>query len=102
MQQARIFRRAPSTTQSGHLRYKNWRLSYPRQMTQTREPLMGWTSASETLPEVVMDFPTKDAAIAFASKHGIPYAVEEPVHRATRIRSYGENFVTDRRIPWSH
>lgn len=102
MQTARIFRRTTSTTQSGHLHYKGWRLTFPRQKPETREPVMGWTSACETMPEVVMDFPTREAAIAFATRHRIPYSVTEPAQVAVRIRAYGDNFVTDRRIPWSH
>ena len=37
------------------------------------DPLMGWTSAEDTLNEVRLNFATLEEAIAFAEKHGLDY-----------------------------
>ena len=43
-------------------------------------------------------------AEAYAKAKGLDYIVTEPKPRAPNIRprGYGENFATDRRLPWTH
>ena len=68
------------------------------------DPLMGWTSSDDTQTQVRLQFDTKDAAVAYAERHGIQATVVEPQKRATNIRAggYGENFATNRRGVWTH
>ncbi|MEO1329854.1 MAG: NADH dehydrogenase ubiquinone Fe-S protein 4, partial [Pseudomonadota bacterium] len=68
------------------------------------DPLMGWTSSGDTRTQVKMKFDTKDAALAYARKHGVVAQVIEPAERKLTIRpmGYGGNFAHKRRLPWSH
>jgi hypothetical protein len=98
---ARISCPAKSATQSGAARAKVWLLEYATQDRQI-EPLMGWTSSSDTSPQVKLWFATREEAVAYAEREGIAYRVEEPKARARRIMSYSDNFKTNRVGQWTH
>ena len=68
------------------------------------DPLMGWTSSSDTQAQVKMTFDTKEAALDYAKEHGIDVQVQEPNKRKANIRpgGYGDNFATNRRGVWTH
>jgi hypothetical protein len=57
---------------------------------------MGWSSAADTLNEVRLRFDTLDEAVAFAGKHELEYALEEPHARTPKAKSYADNFRYDR------
>ena len=42
------------------------------------DPLMGWTSSDDMRQQVQLEFDTREEAVAYAEKHGIPYQVFEP------------------------
>jgi hypothetical protein len=69
---------------------------------QTVEPLMGWTSTTDTLTQVVLDFATREEAIAYAERSGIVCEMIEPAVSAQRTKAYSDNFRTERKLPWSH
>lgn len=89
---ARIFQPAKSAMQSGLARTKRWRLEYDAEKAREIDPLMGWTSSADTPQQVSLNFESRDHAVAFADKHGIPYHVEEPHLRSVRPKSYSDNF----------
>ena len=99
---ARIYQPAKNAMQSGRARTKKWVLEFERERPQEIEPLMGWTASDDMNQQVVLDFDTKDEAIAYAAKHAIPYQVFEPHRPATRPKAYSDNFRVDRRVPWTH
>lgn len=101
---ARIYQPARNAMQSGQAKTKEWYLDYIPAAAREIDPLMGWTSSSDTQQQVRMKFESKDAAVAYAESHGIDYIVHEPKKRAHVVRSggYGENFATNRRMPWTH
>jgi ETC complex I subunit conserved region len=98
---ARIYRRAQSTTQSGRGK-QDWTLEYEPEKPREIEPLMGWTSSSDMKSQVKLKFDTKEEAIAYAERNGIPYRVEEPKPVSRKIISYSDNFSPNRVVPWSH
>jgi ETC complex I subunit conserved region len=98
---ARIYRRAQSTTQSGRGK-QDWVLEYEPEKPQEIEPLMGWTSSSDMKSQVKLKFDTKEEAIAYAERNGVPYRVEEPKPVARKVISYSDNFSPNRVVPWSH
>ncbi len=102
--QARIYKPARSTMQSGTARSKQWVLEFPPSTRRTLDPLMGWTSSGDTSAQVRMNFDKLDAAIAYAEENGIEYVVRQPGKRKTvvRRRGYAENFAHDRRDVWTH
>ncbi|XP_055490033.1 NADH dehydrogenase [ubiquinone] iron-sulfur protein 4, mitochondrial [Leucoraja erinacea] len=92
----RIFVPARNAMQSGANNTKLWKMEF-----DTRErwenPLMGWASTADPLSNAVLTFTSKDDAIAFVEKNGWRYEVEEKQVKATRPKSYGENFAWNRR-----
>ena len=98
---ARISRPAKSATQSGAARTKAWLLEYAP-TNRHIEPLMGWTSSSDTTSQVKLWFATREEAIAYAEREGIAYRVEEPKPTTRRIMAYADNFKTTRVGQWTH
>ncbi len=101
---ARIYRPAKTAMQSGVAKTKQWVLEYAQSSARDIDPLMGWTSSSDTQAQVKLRFDTKEAALEYAEAHGIDAVVQEPKQRAANIRAggYGENFATNRRGAWTH
>ena len=78
---ARIYRPARSAMTSGKARMKKWLLRFDRRTAPFIEPLMGWTGGDDTLSQVVLTFPTREAAVAYAQRQGLAYVVEERCSR---------------------
>jgi len=89
---ARIFRPAKTATQSGRALTRDWRLEFERIGRAGPEPLMGWIGGGDTRRQVRLTFPSRDAAEAYARKHGIAYTVEEPHEPRLMPKSYADNF----------
>ncbi|MEM9421336.1 MAG: NADH dehydrogenase ubiquinone Fe-S protein 4, partial [Pseudomonadota bacterium] len=67
------------------------------------DPLMGWTSSSDTQAgQVRLSFETKEDAIAYAKANKLPHQVMEQEETQPVIKSYADNFSHRRRIPWTH
>jgi hypothetical protein len=96
MAQVRIYRPAKTAMQSGKAKTRRWLLEYEPATRREPDPLMGWSSAEDTLNEVHLRFPTLEEAIAFAGKHGLDYIVEEPHEPRFKPKSYADNFRFDR------
>ena len=101
---ARIYRPAKTAMSSGTAKARDWVLEYVPGAPREIDPLMGWTSSDDTQAQVKLRFSTKEAALEYASEHGIEAVVSEPHARKPNIRpgGYGENFATNRREPWTH
>jgi hypothetical protein len=98
---ARIYRPTRNAMQSGQARDK-WLLEYEPERARQIEPLMGWTSSTDMKSQIKLRFDSKDEAVAYAERNGIPYRVEEPKEPARKVVSYSDNFRSGRLIPWSH
>ncbi len=101
---ARIFRPARNAMQSGTAKTREWVLEFVADTAREVDPLMGWTSSTDTQAQVRLRFPTREAAQEYAKEHGIDAVVIEPHGRRfnLRQRGYGENFATNRRGAWTH
>ncbi|WP_299705115.1 ETC complex I subunit [uncultured Tateyamaria sp.] len=101
---ARIYQPAKTAMSSGTANTKHWVLEFAPASARSVDPLMGWTSSSDTQAQVSMSFDTKEAALDYAKEHGIDAQVQEPNKRKANIRpgGYGENFATNRRGTWTH
>jgi hypothetical protein len=99
---ARIFKPARNAMQSGTANTKDWVLEFKPQAPRSIEPLMGWTSSVDTMQQVRLFFDTKEQAMAYAEREGIPYEVlPEAPARPTR-KSYSDNFRWGRQGNWTH
>ncbi len=67
-----------------------------RRASRAADPLMGWSSAADTLNQVLLRFATLEEAKAYADAHGIAYTVEEPHEKAIKPKAYADNFRYDR------
>ncbi len=101
---ARIYQPAKTAMQSGTAKTKQWVLEYAPASAREVDPLMGWTSSSDTQSQVRLKFDTKADAVEYAKENGIEAVVQEPKQRKHNVRTggYGENFATDRRGAWTH
>jgi len=93
---ARIYRPSKTAMQSGRRQGKKWLLEYEPASRRDPDPLMGWSSAADTLNEVQLRFETLEEAVAFADKHGMQYTIIEPHQRTPKVKSYADNFRYDR------
>ncbi|KGB81882.1 ETC complex I subunit [Rhodovulum sp. NI22] len=102
--QARIYQPARTAMQSGTAKTSHWVLEFAPASPRSVDPLMGWTSSSDTQAQVRLRFDSKEAALDYAQEHGIDAIVLEPKKRKPNIRprGYGENFATERRTVWTH
>ena len=100
----RIYQPARNAMQSGNARSTGWVLEFPPADPREIDPLMGWTSSDDTQSQVRLRFDTRKQAEDYAKERGLDFVVQEPHKRAPNIRArgYGENFATDRRMPWTH
>jgi hypothetical protein len=99
---ARIYQPPKNAMQSGKARSRLWLLEYEPQSPSQPDPLMGWTSSSDMLQQVQLEFDSREEAVAYAEKNAIPYQVFEPHRPAAKSKSYSDNFRVDRKVPWSH
>ncbi len=96
MAQARIYRPAKTAMQAGRAKTRKWVLDYEQATPRRPDPLMGWSSAEDTLNQVQLRFDALEEAIAFAEKNGLDYTVIDPHKSVFRPKSYADNFRYDR------
>jgi hypothetical protein len=99
---ARIYKPAKTAMQSGQAKTKEWVLDYEPDEPQQVEPLMGWTSSSDMKQQVTLRFDTKEEAVVYCERNGIPYQLFETTPAARRGLSYADNFANNRRGSWTH
>ena len=101
---ARIYQPAKTAMSSGTAKTRAWVLEYAPAAPQGVDPLMGWTSSTDTQAQVKLYFDTKAAALDYARSKGIEAIVNTPQKRRPNIRpgGYAENFAVDRPGAWTH
>lgn len=101
---AKIYKPARSAMQSGQANVREWLLEFVPRDGKFIDPLMGWTGSADTTRQVRLRFESKEAAVAYAERHGIAYQLFEPKPRRQVVRQngYGDNFASSRRFAWTH
>ncbi|MEQ6250539.1 ETC complex I subunit [Sulfitobacter sp. HNIBRBA3233] len=101
---ARIYQPARTAMSSGTAKTHHWVLEFAPSEAREVDPLMGWTSSSDTQSQVRLKFDTREEAVEYAEEQGIDAIVQDPKRRKPNIRpgGYGENFATSRRGAWTH
>lgn len=101
---ARIYQPSRTAMSSGTAKTNSWVLEFAPAEAREVDPLMGWTSSSDTQSQVRLQFATKEDAVEYARDNDIDAQVQEPQKRRVNIRpgGYGENFATNRRGAWTH
>ncbi len=98
---ARIYLPARNAMQSGQAK-DQWVLEFEPESPRQVDPLMGWTASSDMRSQVRLRFDSKDEAIAYATRAGLAYRIEEPKASTRKSVSYSDNFRPGRLTPWSH
>ena len=99
---ARIYKPTKTAMQSGLGNTRRWVLEFEPEAARQVEPLMGWTSSTDTKQQLRLYFETKEEAVAYCKEHGIAHTVEEPRTRPHQKKAYADNFAFDREEPWTH
>lgn len=100
---ARIYRPSKTAMQSGKAKAAKWVLEFEARAARRIDPLMGWTSASDMdASQLRLSFDSKEAAVAYAERRGIPYQVFESSESTPVAKAYSDNFAAKRRVPWTH
>ena len=94
MKKAKIYIPTKTAMQSGRGKVKQWILEFSTKNTSI-SPLMGWESSTDTLSEVVLNFPTTENAIEYAKANAHSYTVFEPKKKEFVIKSYADNFLKE-------
>lgn len=103
MPSARIYQPSKDASQSGLARTRGWVLEFDQTSARDTDPLMGWTSSGDMLQQLSLTFETREEAVAYATREGIAFRVEEPHRVALRKGlSYSDNFKFNRTAPWTH
>jgi hypothetical protein len=75
-----IYCPAPSVLSAGRRGRLEWMLEFKPRIAPFIEPLMGWTGSMDTLCQVRLRFPSREAAIVYAEQQNLRYCVYEPTH----------------------
>ncbi|MEP3420171.1 MAG: ETC complex I subunit [Erythrobacter sp.] len=89
---ARIYQQPKSAMQSGKAKVDTWVLEFEQSEARKPDPLMGWTGSGDTQAQVKLTFPDKDAAKAYAEKHGISARVHATPAKTLKLQAYADNF----------
>lgn len=93
----RIFQPAKTAMQSGRGKTRRWSMEHVSHAPQTPDPLMGWPTMTDTMPQIKLQFDSKDEAITYAKSKGFTYEVNEPHVATPKPKSYAENFAFGKR-----
>ncbi len=92
MKNVKIYSPSKNVMQSGFANSTGWILEYSADNTANIEPVMGWTSSDNVLKQVKLKFPSSEAAIAFAKKHGWKYILFPKYVKNIKPKNYSDNF----------
>ncbi|MDC0074841.1 ETC complex I subunit [Alphaproteobacteria bacterium] len=94
---ARIYKPSKSAMQSGSAHSSVWRLEYEMHEPREVEPLMGWTSLSDTSQQISLNFKSLDSAINFAKKENLEYYISNTNEKNYLLKSYADNFINNKK-----
>lgn len=89
---ARIYQRPRNAMQSGKALTGEWILEFEQSEARRADPLMGWAGSGDTQAQVRLTFADKDAAKAYAERHGIAARVYATPPKALKLQAYSDNF----------
>lgn len=98
----RIYQVSKSAMQSGRAGTDMWVMAFEPQATRQLEPLMGWTSSSDTRVQTNLYFSSLKEAQHYAQSRGYAYTCDMPKNRVIKPRSYSDNFSASRILRWTH
>ena len=61
---------------SGKANTRRWKLRFEQRAVRFIEPLMGWTGGTDTMSQVELNFPSAEAAVAYAKRQRLSFVVQ--------------------------
>lgn len=92
MAAAQLFQRPKSAMQSGKRNVGRWVLRFDSDAAQRPDPLTGWPGGSPTQTQVQLEFPSREAAEAYAAANGLTVEAIPLGPRTLKIQAYADNF----------
>ena len=92
MSHVRIYQKPKNAMQSGRHGTDTWILEYEPADPQRADPLMGWAGSGDTRRQLVLNFPTLDAAKAYAAQKKLVATVIPAPKKALKLQAYADNF----------
>jgi hypothetical protein len=89
---ARIYKRPKNAMQSGKARTHDWVLEFESARRKRPDPLTGWAGGAETQEQVILRFPSLEAAKAYADRNGIACHIVPTSEPTLKLQSYADNF----------
>jgi hypothetical protein len=89
---ARIYQRQRNAMQSGRARTHLWVLEFESARAKRPDPLTGWAGGAETQEQVILTFPSQEAALAYAARNGIDAHLIPPEQPTLKLQAYADNF----------
>jgi hypothetical protein len=90
--EARIYQTPKNAMQSGKARTGTWVLEPVVTEAQRPDPLTGWAGSGDTRRQLKLNFPSLEAAKAYADREGIAYSVIATAPKTLKIQAYADNF----------
>ena len=78
--------------QSGKARTNEWVLEFESPRRKRPDPLTGWSGGADPQEQVVLTFPSLEAAQLYADRAGIDYHLVPPAQPKLKLQSYADNF----------
>jgi len=90
----RVYKPSKSAAQSGRGKTHQWVVEPELMTPRAPDPIMGWSSAADTLGELKgrLRFPSQEDALAFVKQKGWEPLIEESAERHVQPRNYLDNF----------
>lgn len=92
MADARIYQKPKNAMQSGRAGTAKWILEFEPKDAQRPDPLMGWAGSRDTKRQLVLTFPSLEAAQSYANTKGLTASVVPPPQPKLKIQAYADNF----------
>lgn len=92
MSHVRIYQKSKNAMQSGRSGTDRWLLEFEPTEAQRADPLMGWAGSGDTRRQLVLNFPTLEAAKAYAAGKGLVATVVQPPRKVLKLQAYADNF----------
>ena len=83
----------PGPTSSAPRPRERWVLEFEPTRRQGPDRLIGWIGGADPLSQVRLEFPSREAALAYVRRHDLDCEAGEPRRRRSVPKSYAENFL---------
>ncbi|MEZ5655930.1 MAG: ETC complex I subunit [Sphingobium sp.] len=89
---AHIYQIPKNAMQSGKARTRLWVLEYDPAEAKKPDPLTGWAGSGDMKQQLRLNFPSLEAAKAYAEREGVTYHVSVTAEKSLKIQAYADNF----------